>query len=551
MSNVKEKLRIFKMRLKTNGWRAESRRIKNYIKYKKSVLDEYQEWISLNEPNGRNLEIEKKYCSPMNTKFLILVKDEESKKNIGTQTYSNYEVVVSSSKEIKENIKKYNSDYCIFMGKEIQLQPFALFAVQDFIEYNECNVIYADSDTIENEKRVKPEFKPHFAYNTLLSKNYIGNFIAVKTKFLEKNIDILADISNTETIYDLMFRIWEKTKRIMHIDMVLYHKLSDMIDVEEQKNIIARHLNRIGVKYDSIENGELKGIHKINYTLLDNKKVSIIIPNMDHMDDLKKCVESIEKSTYKNYEIIVVENNSRKEETFRFYEDLEEQYKNIRIEKMEIHEFNYSAIVNYGVDHSDGEYVLLLNNDIEIINPDWIEQMLMYVQKEEVGICGARLYYSDDTIQHAGVTIGIRGLAGHRYKDVSKDEFENYTDICCVQDQSAVTAACLMVKRKDYNQVLGFDEKLAVAFNDVDFCLKIRKEKKLVIYNPYVQAYHYESKSRGLDTETKEKQERFGREYALFVKRWRIFLSRGDHYFNVNYRLDREIPTINYNKIGG
>lgn len=545
------KIKNFKSSLRINGWKAEFRRIKNVVKYKKPVPNEYEEWILLNEPDAKAIEQEKSYKSPLNTKFLVFVEDEKDKNSFEGQTYSNYETVVSSPNSYKEIIKTHDSDYCIFVGRDIKPQPFALFAIQDFIEFNECNVIYSDNDTIENEKRINPDFKPHFAYYSLLSKNYIGNFLVVKTKFLKANMDILENLSNTEAIYDIALRSTEKTKRIMHIDMVLYHKLKDEIDIEEQKKIIANHLNRMGVQYDIIQDGEFPGIYKINYTILEQKKVSIIIPNMDHIDDLKKCVESIQKSSYKNYEIVVVENNSKKKETFDYYEELQKQYKNVKIEKMDIQGFNYSAIVNYGVEHSDGDYLILLNNDIEIINDDWIEQMIMYVQREEVGICGARLYYNDGTIQHAGVTIGIRGLAGHRYKDANKSDFEKYQEICCVQNQNAVTAACFMVKREDYEKVLGFDEKLAVAFNDVDFCLKIRKERKIVIYNPYVQLYHYESKSRGLDTENKEKQERFAREYAIFVKRWRVFLGKRDQYFNINYRLDNEIPKINYNKIGG
>ncbi len=270
---------------------------------------------------------------------------------------------------------------------------------------------------------------------------------------------------------------------------------------------------------------------------------------MDHLEDLKKCINSILKSTYTNYEIIIVENNSKKEETFAYYKELERNHRNIKVVKMKIQEFNYSKIVNYGVKQAEGRYIVMLNNDIELLTPDWLEQMLMYVQKENIGICGARLYFSDNSIQHAGVTIGIRGLAGHKYRAFEKDKFSEKDSISYIQDLSAVTAACFMVKKEDYEKVLGFDEKLKVAFNDVDFCLKIRKQNQLIVYNPFIEAYHYESKSRGEDTENKEKQERFAREYAIFVKRWYRTIGKGDPYFNINYRLDTDIPQINYNKI--
>jgi len=549
MSNLKMKLKNFQNSLKRNGIKAELRRINNYIKYRKTVPDEYKEWILLNEPNKKDLEKQREYISPLKTKFLLIVPNEQAKELIPEQTYNNYEIVISKPEDYIENIEKYESDYCIFIGDNIKLQPFSLYVIQDFIEHNECNAIYSDNDYIKDEKRCNPEFKPHFAYNNILSKNYIGNFLIVKAKFLKANSNILEKISNIEPIYDMTLRIIEKTKRIMHIDMILYHKLDEKINTDEQKNIIKSYLERIGTEYVSIEDGEFLGQYKINYKILNDDKISIVIPNMDHIEDLKKCINSILKSTYKNYEIVIVENNSKKEETFEYYKDLEEKYNNIKIIKLEISEFNYSKIVNYGVEHSDGKYIVMLNNDIEIKNNDWLEQMLMYVQKENVGICGARLYFEDDSIQHAGVTIGIRGLAGHRYREVNKSDFSSNDDISYVQDLSAVTAACFMVKKEDYEKVLGFDEKLAVAFNDVDFCLKIRKEGKLIVYNPFVEAYHYESKSRGEDTENKEKQERFAREYTIFVKRWWRTIGKGDRYYSINYRLDTDIPTINYNKI--
>ena len=549
MSDLKIKAKNFQNSLKQNGIKVELRRIKNYVKYRKTVPDEFVEWSLLNEPTKNEIEKQKRYSSPLNTKFLILVPNEETKKLIGEQTYNNYEIVISRPEDFMGNIEKYKSDYCIFIGENIQLRPFTLYTIQDFIEHNECNIIYSDNDYIENGKRINPEFKPHFAYDNILSKNYIGNFLVVKTKFIKANKGILNNISKKEPIYDLILRSLDVTQKIMHVDMILYHKLNEIIDIEEQKNIIKNYLNRNEIEYDDVKDGEFPGQYKINYKILNkDEKISIVIPNMDHLDDLKKCINSIFKSSYHNYEIVIVENNSKKEETFKYYEELK-KYENIKVIKMDISGFNYSQIVNFGVENSNGKYIVMLNNDIEILNKDWLEQMLMYVQKENVGICGARLYFEDDSIQHAGVTIGIRGLAGHKYRELKKSDFSEKDSISFVQDLSAVTAACFMVKKEDYEKVLGFDEKLAVAFNDVDFCLKIRKEKKLIIYNPFVEAYHYESKSRGEDTENKEKQERFAKEYEIFVKRWWRVISKGDPYFNINFRLDTDIPKINYNKI--
>lgn len=548
MKNLKIKAKNFRQSIKQNGINTEIRRIKNYLKHKRTVLDEYEEWMLLNEPNEKELENQRSYKAVLNTKFTIITSNKDIEKELTNQTYSNYEIKILDIADFYENIKKIDSDYCIFVDENIKLLPFTLYEIAAFIEYNECNLIYADNDYIENEKRVSPEFKPHFAYDNILSKNYFGNFIAVKTKFLKSNKNILKNLNKIEPIYNIILRVVEKTNRIMHIDKVLFSKEKDKINQEEQIKIIEEYLNDKNISYDSVKKGKFEGQYKINYSIIGNPKISIVIPNMDHIEDLKIAIESILKSTYSNYEIIVVENNSKNKETFDYYEEIEKQDSRIKIEKMEINEFNYSKIVNYGVSKSEGEYIVLLNNDIEVITNDWLEQMLMYVQRKGVGMCGAKMYFSDRSIQHAGVTIGIRGLAGHKYREVLEQDFNKNDSINYVQDLSAVTAACCMVSKKLYEKLLGFDEKLAVAFNDVDFCLKVRKEKLLIVYNPFVELYHYESKSRGQD-DTKEKQKRFAKEYELFVKRWRNTIAKGDPYFSLNYRLDTDIPTINYNKI--
>lgn len=548
MSDLKLKIKNFINSFRQNGLNTEIRRVLNYAKYRKTVLDEYEEWILLNEPNGKELEKQQNNKDILNTKFLIFVLNEEDKKNIANQTYNNYEIVTFSQEKYLKEIDEHKCDYCIFVGSNIELQRFALYDILSFIEHNECNVIYSDNDWIENGKRTRPEFKPHFAYDNILSKNYIGNFIICKSKFLKENIERFENLSNTEFCYDIVLRSMNMTK-IMHITDILYHKTDEKIDTNEQKRLIRNYLENSNIKYDSVEDGKFLGQYKVNYTILEREKVSIVIPNMDHVDDLKKCINSILKSSYENYDIIIVENNSKTPEIFEYYNELEQKHSNIKIKKLEIEGFNYSKIVNFGVKQAEGKYVVLLNNDIEIITSDWLEQMIMYVQKENVGICGALLYFDDDSIQHAGVTIGIRGLAGHRYRCFNKSEFSKDDNISYIQDLSAVTAACFMVKKSDYERLLGFDENLAVAFNDVDFCLKIRKEKMNIIYNPFIEAYHYESKSRGEDTQSKEKQERFAREYEVFVKRWNKTISKGDPYFNINYRLDTDIPRINYNRI--
>ena len=337
---------------------------------------------------------------------------------------------------------------------------------------------------------------------------------------------------------------------IIHIPKVLYHDINRHVNTNynEEIQIISSHLNRLNINA-KVEQGIHFGQYHVIYDLSNiGDKVSIIIPNMDHVDDLKKCINSIKKSTYKNYEIIIVENNSKNEDTFNYYKEIELEA-NVIVEKFEISYFNYSEIVNYGVSKATGKYIILLNNDIEIINSNWIEEMLMYAKRDDVGIVGAKLLFSDRSIQHAGVIIGIRGLAGHLYREVQEEDVPKYPNIDLIQDMSAVTAACFMVKKELYDDVWGFDTSFAVNFNDVDFCLKVREKGYLVVYNPYVKAYHYESKSRGVDTENSEKQKRFVNEYNMFVTRWKKEIGAGDPYYNKNYRLDVDIPEINYNKI--
>ena len=278
------------------------------------------------------------------------------------------------------------------------------------------------------------------------------------------------------------------------------------------------------------------GIYHTRFAIKGEPLVSVIIPNKDHHPDLDLCIRSLqEKGTYKNLEFIVIENNSTEKATFEYYEKIQKEFSNVKVVTWK-EGFNFSAINNFGVQSAKGEYLLFLNNDTEIIEKDVIQEMLGYCQREDVGAVGARLLYQDDTIQHAGVVVGFGGIAGHTFIGLHKAENSYFHRAMCAQDYSAVTAACLMTKRSLFDQVGGFTEELAVAFNDIDFCMKIRSLGKLVVYNPYALLYHYESKSRGLE-DTPEKVARFNREIAIFAKRWPDILKNGDPYYNPNLTL--------------
>lgn len=547
IKNLKSVLRY----IKNNGFKGLYSTCINKIRFGQVILDEYETWRDNNEPNNEDLERQKQYTSCQNLRFEIVCNDEEKLiKSINEQTYSNYQISVLEKESIQNIVANSKSDYIVIVGENIQLMPFTLYELVKSIEYRDSILIYSDNDKLIDDQRTKPHFKPGFARDTILSQNYIGGFIAVKTDFLKVHKEILNDL-NKNVIYDIILQISEKTRKIEHIQKILYHEvLEEMpIDTTDEKEIIKKHLKRMNLEYEDVKDGKYKGQYKIDYKINGNPLISLVVPNKDHIDDLDKLLKSLKKSTYSNYEVVIVENNSAQKETFKYYDKILKEDKKIKVVKFDIKYFNYSAIVNFGVENSSGEYVVLLNNDIEFITPNWMEEMLMYAQRPDVGICGAKLYFSDRSIQHAGVTIGTRGLAGHRSREIQEKDFKSDDYINIVQNLSAVTAACFMVRKQLYIDMLGFDEKLAVAFNDVDFCLNVRTAKYLIVYNPFVEAYHYESKSRGEDTETPEKQKRFTKEYELFVKRWSKVIAKGDPYYNKNYRLDTDLPKINYNKI--
>lgn len=307
--------------------------------------------------------------------------------------------------------------------------------------------------------------------------------------------------------------------------------------IDTAQKALTEHLQRVGLSGE-VENGQYLSSYRIRYKIEGNPLVSILIPNKDHVDELKRCLKSIEeRSTYENYEIIIIENNSEERGTFEYYDALQKNPK-IKVVTWE-REFNYSAINNYGASFAKGEYLLMLNNDVEIISPDWLQEMLMFVQRDDVGAAGAKLYYPNDTIQHAGVIVGLGGVAGHSHKYFEKDNLGYFIRLVAVQNLSAVTAACLMVKKTVFDSLEGLDTGFRVAFNDIDFCMRIRKAGFLIVFTPYAELYHYESLSRGAE-DTPEKVERFNGEICRFKERWGKELDEGDPYYNPNLSLDYE-----------
>lgn len=460
---------------------------------------------------------------------------------------------LESNQGISENtnrcLEMAHGQYIALFDHDDLLHPSALFENMRVIDAQNADFIYSDEDTFSATplEAYCPHFKPDFSPDTLRSYNYICHLTVFRRSLLDE-VGLFRKEFDGSQDYDMILRLTEKAKVIVHIPKIIYywraHAASVASDISAKtycmdaaKKALNQHLLRVGLKGEAIDS-QIPSVYKIQYQLVEQPLISILIPNKDYREDLAKCIDSIfAKSTYRNFEIIVIENNSELPETFAFYEELEknEQIRVVRWER----EFNYSAINNFGFSFAKGQYILLLNNDLEVISPDWLQEMLMFAQRKDVGAVGAKLYYPDDTIQHAGVIFGLGGVAGHSHKYFPRDHVGYSYRLMLAQNLSCVTAACLMLHRDVFSELNGLDEGFQVAFNDVDFCMRIRKAGYLVVFTPFAELYHYESKSRGQE-DTPEKIQRFQGEISRFKERWGKELEQGDPYYNVNLTLDRE-----------
>lgn len=470
-------------------------------------------------------------------------------------SYKKLDKNMGISDNTNECIKLSDGDYIALFDHDDLLHPSALFEMAKAICEKNADFIYTDEVTFvgKTSNITIYNYKPDYSPDTLRSYNYICHFTAFSRELLEQ-VGFFNNEYDGSQDYDLILRLTEKAKQIAHIQKPLYfwrsHKASVASDVsakpyvvDSAKRALSAHLERLGLS-GRIEDSSVPTTYKIQYDIKGEPLVSVVIPNKDHTDDLEKCLASVYgKSTYKNFEVIVVENNSTEEETFEYYKEAQSKYKDLKVITWE-NSFNYSAINNFAVKQANGEYVLLLNNDIEIITPDWLEQMLMFAQRDDVGAVGAKLYYSDDTIQHAGVIVGLGGVAGHSHKYFDRDNPGYMARASIAQNLSACTAACLLIRKSVYEEIGGLDENYAVAFNDIDFCMAIRKAGYLIVFTPYAEFYHYESKSRG-DEDTPEKRARFNSEVFRFQDKWGYELKAGDPYYNPNLTLDSENFALN------
>lgn len=442
-------------------------------------------------------------------------------------------------------IELARGEYLMLCDHDDTLEPDALFEIVKAVNDHEyADVIYTDEDKVsmDGQHYFDPHFKSDFNLFRLRDNNYICHIFVVKRQVAEKAGYFRQEFDGAQD-FDFIFRCCENAREIIHIPKVLYHWRCHMESTaadpesktyafEAGRKAVEEHYRRMGIPA-KVEMTERPGWYRSRVELQGNPLISVIIPNKDHIEDLELCLSSIaERSTYKNYEILIVENNSEENSTFQYYEKLADRFPKARVLTWE-REFNYSAINNFAAEQAKGKYLLFLNNDVEILTPDWMEEMLQICQQKDVSIVGAKLYYPDDTIQHAGVVMGLGGIAGHIMCRASREDAGYFGRMISVQEISAVTAACMMMKAEDFHRVGGFDETFRVAFNDIDLCMKARDMGRKVVFTPYAELYHYESKSRGLE-DTPEKQFRFEKEINRFQEKWGEQLKDGDPYYSPN-----------------
>lgn len=493
-----------------------------------------------------------------------IIKEYQDNDGKGRISYQKLKVNDGISGNTNECLKMADGEYIGLFDHDDILHPEALYVYVKAINEQGADYIYCDETTFHGNSIDHMEtmhFKPDYAVDTLRANNYICHFSVFKRTLLDGTELFRKEFDGSQD-HDMILRLTDEAKCIVHIPRILYYWRSHAGSVasgieaktyaiEAARGAVADHLKRHGYKHFKITSTKaFETIFKISYEIEGRPKISIVIPNCDHADDLRRCITSIkEKSTWDNYEIIVVENNSKSQEIRDYYKELGKEPWASFVKVVDFgsqDKFNYSDVMNFGISKADGDYLVLLNNDIQIITVNWMEELLMYAQRKDVGAVGAKLYFPDRKIQHAGVILGLGAhrTAGHSHYGMEGTNLGYMGRLCYAQDMSAVTGACLMISRAKYDEVKGLDPSFAISLNDVDLCLKLRQKGYLNVFTPFAEAYHYESASRGLD-DSGEKAERYNRESEMFRTKWKDILSKGDPYYNKNFSLDRSDFSVN------
>ena len=570
-------------------------------KQKKGEASKRLDFGTKSFPNAEERRREEETVFPREIKISVLVPLyntpekflREMIDSVMTQTYKNWELCLADGSDDKhtdvgricqeyiekdsrikyQKIEKNlgisgNTNVCFSMatGNFIGLfdhddvmHPSLLFECVKTVCEKDADYVYTDEATFTSpnlDDLIVLHFKPDYSPDNLRANNYICHFSMFDADLLKKTGLFRPEYDGSQD-HDMILRLTEEAKHVCHIPKILYywrsHPNSVAADIgaktyaiDAAKRAVHDHMrDYYGIEVEVESTRAFPTIFQIKYPINGEPLISIVIPNKDHVEDLRRCITSIEKkSTWKNYEIVVVENNSVEQSIRDYYKELESDPK-VKIVTYE-GGFNYSRINNVGVKETKGEYLLFLNNDTEVISPDWMEQLLMYAQRKDVGAVGAKLYYADNTIQHAGVVIGLGAhrSAGHTHYKMPRQHLGYMGRLCYAQDVTAVTGACLMVKKSIYEEVDGLDESFTISLNDVDLCLKIREKGYLNIFTPFAELYHYESKTRGM--EEGEKLRRYERECAHFRDKWKEQLDAGDPYYNPNFSLDYSDFTLRF-----
>lgn len=565
-------------------------------RFNKEEQENYKKWIKNNEPSQAELELQ---C---NTKFSIMPKISivipiynEPKKyfdelieSISGQTYNNWELCLADGSDTEsEFIKKYINLYCdkikykfiksnkgisgntnealklatgdfiAFMDQDDILPSFALFEIVRAInEYPDVDFIYSDEDKIyesgENKIRTSPHFKQDYAIDTLRSYNYICHFSVFSKKLLSKIGELNSEFDGSQD-YDFILRATEKAKKIIHIPKILYNWRISQSSVASgakakpyayvaAKKAILSSLERNNIHGAKVEDSKIMGIYKIIYPILKEEKISIIIPNQNNKKKLKKCLKAVMKSSYKNFEIIIVDNNSDEKNILKYYKKINKNEK-IRIESIDDKEMNYGRCYNFGVEKAKGEYLVFLNNNVEIISKDWLENILSNCQRPEVGCIGAKLLYKNNKIQHVGITLNLMGLAGN-VNSYEKSKNPGYFGrIMIQQNVMAVSSDLLGMSKRVFKEIKGFDNTFLNKYNYLDFCLKINDIGKLVVYNPYIVAYKDE------ESQKENKNYSYLKQESKMKEKWKKYFEKEDKYFSPNFRKDVPNMRVNPEKI--
>lgn len=564
-----------------------------FTQYLTSIFknNEYDEWVKQNEPDKKDSKLLRKETSNLKyapeISIFTLVWNTDGKwlkmaiKSMLDQVYENWELFIvccgQIDPQVDQMIREYgrkdqrikvisneykgaadNLNHAIslsrgefsgFLGQNDELSLFALYEVVRLLNSKESDYdfIYSDEDKIDKDGiRFDPYFKPDWSPDLFLSIMYTGRFGIFRKKIIEQSGGLRYGYEGNNN-YDLVLRFTELTKKIHHIPAILYHcriiqampsenHAANYADINAKKSL-EDALKRRKIEGEVLP-GRFPGSFNIQRKIIDDPEISILIPVKDQVDALRKCIDSIqEKTAYKNYEIIIIDNNSVEDQTFEYFKTIIKSpgIKLVKYEEL----FNFAAINNFAARHSKGEYLLFLNNDTEVISMDWLSVMLGHAQRNDVGAVGCKLLYPDGKIQHAGIIIGIKGAAVDSHKYLHKDNPGYFGRPHLTQNVSAVTAACMMIRKKVFEEVGGFDENLAIAFNDVDLCLKIREKGYLIVYTPFAELYHHESLSRGYEN-SPEKLDRLLKEAKYLRDRWGGVIDKGDPYYNPNLTLDVE-----------